>query len=652
MNNFLFLCENENDLFKTFVANGLNPSRFGDVEDIIKYSEEGDIAFLLADSYPVATLNISRSFLDEAETKNLKLYIEYPKSIEGMEIMGVRSFNYERLFVADNYFKSLEKGTILIANDVTYLECKDAKNIHIAGVKIAGYDKLAFDAPKDVAPILFNIGENVLVATTCFSSFISGRFSPKESWKCFFEDIVCRLTGGAISPSLDFSLEVAPTYNKEDVLPSDCEIVSAGRSCDWFFKNALSVEELGLGVLEGYCSAIGYNGFQQKRSIMRCDCVMESSLVFALKNAFDGDPKAKEIFYELLDYGFSEDFFVGDKNAVNYGFLDWMRKGKNVYYGDDNARAILAALAARSVTGESKWDDKILKCILANLKVCDKNGFTISYHTPESLKRLADGEDINVDILPRPHYQCYIWAMFLWGYELTGYKKLLDMAKAGIKVTMDAFPDGWKWTNSLTAEIARMVLPLSFLVKIENTREHREWLKKITDALLENMVECGAIKDKFGDIKMGTYPPPQSNEDYGTTEASIIQSNADPATDLLYTTNWAFLGLHEAAMVTKDEELKKCEDKLAKFLVRIQISSETHPELDGAWLRSFDFEKWEPFGSSADTGWGVWCVETGWTNSWIASVLYLRELERPVMTSEAKENFLKIAPDIIKEMMN
>jgi len=66
------------------------------------------------------------------------------------------------------------------------------------------------------------------------------------------------------------------------------------------------------------------------------------------------------------------------------------------------------------------------------------------------------------------------------------------------------------------------------------------------------------------------------------------------------------------------------EDKLAEFLVRIQVRSETRAELDGAWFRAFDFKRWEYFGSNADAGWGAWCVETGWVQGWIPTVLELR----------------------------
>jgi len=41
---------------------------------------------------------------------------------------------------------------------------------------------------------------------------------------------------------------------------------------------------------------------------------------------------------------------------------------------------------------------------------------------------------------------------------------------------------------------------------------------------------------------------------------------------------------------------------------------------------SFDYEQWDYWGSNADHGWGAWNVECGWTQSWITTVLALREL--------------------------
>ena len=69
----------------------------------------------------------------------------------------------------------------------------------------------------------------------------------------------------------------------------------------------------------------------------------------------------------------------------------------------------------------------------------------------------------------------------------------------------------------------------------------------------------------------------------------------DPVSDLLYTSNFALLGLHEAARATKNASYAEAENKLANFLVRIQAKSgqAAQPELDGAWFRAFDYHKWE-----------------------------------------------------------
>jgi hypothetical protein len=75
-----------------------------------------------------------------------------------------------------------------------------------------------------------------------------------------------------------------------------------------------------------------------------------------------------------------------------------------------------------------------------------------------------------------------------------------------------------------------------------------------------------------------------------------------------------------------DTLFKEAEDKLAEFLCRIQVSSEAHPELDGAWFRAFEFNRWDYWGSNADAGWGAWSIESGWTQGWITAVLAMRHM--------------------------
>jgi hypothetical protein len=187
---------------------------------------------------------------------------------------------------------------------------------------------------------------------------------------------------------------------------------------------------------------------------------------------------------------------------------------------------------------------------------------------------------------------------------------------------MEAYPDRWFWCNRSGAiERARALLPLAWLVRVDDTPEHRQWLRRIAIDLLALQDASGAIRETIGDGRQGTV----SNAEYGTRETSLIQTNGDPICDLLYTCNFALIGLHEAAAATGEEFYAQAEDRLAAFLCRIQVASSAHPELDGAWYRAFDFRRWEYWASNADWEWGPWCTETGWTQPWIACTLALRQ---------------------------
>jgi len=228
-------------------------------------------------------------------------------------------------------------------------------------------------------------------------------------------------------------------------------------------------------------------------------------------------------------------------------------------------------------------------------------------------------------VLLHPHYESYLWACFLWAYEASGDELFYRRARAAIARVVDAGPDNWQWTNGLAQERARLLLPLAWLVRVRDTAEHRGWLRDTALGLITLQDSCGAIREELGEASRGSYPPPASNEDYGKHEAALIQANGDPVADLLYTTNVAFLGLHEAAAATDESLYQDAADLLAAFLCRCQVRSDRRPELNGAWFRAFDFGRWEPWGSDADAGWGAWAVESGWTQGWITTVLALRQ---------------------------
>jgi len=403
-----------------------------------------------------------------------------------------------------------------------------------------------------------------------------------------------------------------------------------------------------VGVIEGYQSGIDYEGHQLPRPHVRTDCLAEAAMVFALDWKTTGNPRSRAVARSILEYTWS--FQYSDPNAEAYGLVDWA-KGLGVFYGDDNARVILPTLATIQILGEDKWDERVVRCILANFRTTGQLGFREDRIDMPDLNKNGWRHYYDKNTLSlTPHYQAYLWACFIWMSSIAGNDDLLMRAESAIRTTMNAYPK-WRWSNGLSQETSRMLLPLAFLLRAKDKPQYHEWLDKMTEELLSQQQPRGAIAERVGDPKDGHYPPPSSNESYGTTEAPVIQQNGDPAADLLYTQNFAFLGLHEAAAATDGDKYRRAEDKLAEFLCRIQSRSQTHPYLDGCWMRSFDYEKWEYWGSSSDLGWGAWCVESGWMNTWISSVFAMRALDRTLFDlSRADElggKFSEILPEML-----
>eukprot|EP01043_Picozoa_sp_COSAG02_P052969 COSAG02_NODE_5790_length_4033_cov_1.327656_2_plen_210_part_00 len=200
-----------------------------------------------------------------------------------------------------------------------------------------------------------------------------------------------------------------------------------------------------------------------------------------------------------------------------------------------------------------------------------------------------------------------IWAVFLWGYRVSGFEPLLERAQNALGIMMEAYPSKWIPTsNGIAMQRARIILPLAFLVRANDTALHRQWLQTAIDGLMTRQYCEGswcAFKEELSHPgwAKGTRVP--DNENYGTFEAPLNQENDDPVSDFLYTSNFALLGLHEAAAALGgDPKVKDAEDKLADYIVRLQARSTEHPDLDGAFFRAFDDVKREAWANDTDIG--------------------------------------------------
>lgn len=345
----------------------------------------------------------------------------------------------------------------------------------------------------------------------------------------------------------------------------------------------------------------------------------------------------------------------------SYGLVAWGVSNSDweiCTYGDDNARVLLSsALATVMLRRLGGYDSvvtvtetAVMRSLLANVRIASTGGFRpgrINFPDLEAAGWQAYASSGSVyanTSYPQPHYQAMMWNVFLWAAAQTGWPRFFQAAAAGMQDTMTYFPAGWRWTEYLTEEVARALHTAAWLLRaghalspqLPPNATHLAWMNTLASYLLtqQSASGVGGIQEAFGAPGMCDSCPPASNADYADGEAPMSQSNGDPITDMLYTNNFALLGLCEAAAayaaIAPGAPLARnvtssCAG-LTAFLLSIQTQSTLHPELQGGWPRGFHYSHWTYYASASDIGWGPWSMETGWSATWMATSLGLRLL--------------------------
>jgi len=103
--------------------------------------------------------------------------------------------------------------------------------------------------------------------------------------------------------------------------------------------------------------------------------------------------------------------------------------------------------------------------------------------------------------------------------------------------------------------------------------------------------------------------------------------------DLIYTQNWATLGLQHAASLFGEERYADAARKSLHLLARIQDASES-PYFNGCWRGMYDMEKNEWGGGDHYEG-GAGSIYTGWTNAPIGMAFLFSENRASLFTQSA-----------------
>lgn len=710
-----FSCRADNDLFRVMQANGLTCQRFDHPLEAVAAAPEKGPVLILASGYP-AKPTVAPEIFAKATQKELKLFLEFPGYLPGIDLGPVQRTHWERGVVAsDNFGPSLPRLRILAIHDCHFVSIgTEIRDPWLVVGRVAGFDTAVYGLPERKDPILFELPDsqgNIWVATTKLSNFVTARYAPTDAWQAIWRQLLTRLQPEQEIPELRWIPSVRPSYRAEEELPVDIERRALHRGIQWFFNSRMVLHpsqldqfnrpsngpsaapaqpdlqqdwpfghrvgwkpdlkspagDGSLGVLEGFDAKVFHDGTQPVRWWRRADCNGEIAGAMAVAGLALNHSGYLNSSARIGDWLFFNSMMTQgnriDPKHPAFGLIGWndspeycgpgSMDGYAVYYGDDNARTIFGMMLAAAALKTDRYDQRLVKGLLGNFRISGQFGFL-----PDRIDEgplTESGWEVhfqNQNARYSPHYQANLWACYLWAYRHTGYQPFLKRAVTAIRMTMAAYPDHWIWTNGIQQERAKMLLPLAWLVRVEDRPEYRDWLRKIAEDLLATQDSCGAIGEQIGEPGQGGCPPPASNEAYGTAETPLIQTNEDAACDLLYTANFAFLGLHEAAAATGDPFYQEAEDRLARFLCRIQIRSENHPELDGGWFRAFEFKRWEYWASNADVGWGAWCIESGWTQSWITAVLAMRQLKTSLWDLTAESQIRQHFDSLQRQMLD
>lgn len=695
-----FVALESNDLYRvTGESLGTAPARYDTALEAVNAAQPGDGVLILADGYPTQTTVVPDEIFVIAKRKGLKLYLEFPAvGTAGLQLAKPVTNSLKRLVVnQDGVLDGLQKMHILDPHECVYVPVQgeiEPQRQWLTLAKVAGYDTAVFGFTGGAAPepaVFTHVdpktGQEMLVATTGLSHVIRGRFAPVVRWDAFWESVL----GQYMLPSrrivLAWTPLMVPMYAKDAELPDDARMKAIEQGIAWYSdsrqfvhpdwidiyhdrsrfgdtrvhqpwpERGLPVGDGSLGVLEGTANPIYPDGTQAIRWLVRGDDVGEAAMAFALHGRLANDAKSKQIATNLMTYLNDSALSSGAKSdpaSTVYGMRAWNAStNTNTFYSDDIARVQIGQIGFIGAMDTDAWDELMATQILAVFRFTGTNGFWGEPRYDGTLENV-DWRELhmtanNVAARAHPHFEAYKLAPLLWLYAHTGHEPLLERSRAALGHMVQALKDGRiRWTNGVQQERARLIFPLAWLVRVDDTPEHREWLKYVVDEVLKNQQPSGGIIEEVGGSG-GQYPPPASNDAFGTTEAPVIQENGDPGVDLLYTTNFAFKGLIEAEAVMDDPAVTQALEKLSDFLVRVQVKSEM-PELHGQWLRGFDFEKWDYWGSDSDLGWGIWGNQSGWTQSEIVAGLALVELNTSLWDVSHGSAIDKVFPAVYEQM--
>lgn len=353
----------------------------------------------------------------------------------------------------------------------------------------------------------------------------------------------------------------------------------------------------------------------------RPDCHAQTSLMLYLYGKWSGNEDYLVTSENLMTYLFDNHYQDLEEGSPSYGFFKWFDdpgQYPDQIFTDDNSWVCFVLMYLYRQTKKEIYLKHALPLAEALLETQRDDGLRSGMLRRAQLVESGREGARQLDASLNPHFESIAHAAFIQSYLVTGREEYLAAAMKGSKQLL-ARMDDLTFMYSRTSGLNRFLLPLGFLSQHDESGEIAQGMQKIVDYLL-------ACQGKLGAIEEMDNPDP---ERFGKEDAGVYIHNGEGIADQLYTNNFLLMNMWELWKATGEEAYRKLYDDLSNYMCHIQIAS-PDPRYDGGWMRAFDLHHDEYFGNNGDTGWGPYCMESGWTNGIASAGLLLNLLDESI----------------------
>ncbi|WP_409342954.1 hypothetical protein [Paenibacillus sp. MBLB4367] len=393
--------------------------------------------------------------------------------------------------------------------------------------------------------------------------------------------------------------------------------LAVAASAEWFEQSGmLGAADGSEGVFENIHSVTA--ALSRDR---RPDCHAHTALFFHLYGRYTGEERWESVSRNLLSYLFESGYQDTDPASPSCGFFKWYDfpdAKPHQLFTDDNAWVCFVLLYLYRKTGLEAYRARGMATAEALLATQNANGLRPNVLTGEQLRERGRKHAQTLEGSMNPHFESIAHAAFIQAYLVTGEKAYVEAALRG-SLQLLANPDKLQFMYSKTSGISRLVLPLGFLSKHDRTGAIAKGLEDSIAYLLANQHSSGAVEEADN-------PDP---ERFGKEDTGVFLYNGEGIADQLYTNNFLLMNAWEAWKATGNPRYEALYRSLSGYMCRIQIES-PDKRFHGGWMRAFDLNRNEYFGNNGDTGWGPYCMESGWTNAITPAGLLLSLLDESV----------------------